>query len=242
MRLHAKRRYQRAPKVGNGYVLAPDHPAVIEGRTLFRARVVTPGSQLRLLKSGEHNKKIGSHVTKGPLKGAPIFTLTLEERATCPASCSHWASCYGNVMNWSKRIQTGEDFLPMLGAELGRLQEENEAFLVRLHVLGDFYSVEYVHFWQAALHRLPGLYIYGYTARYGCAIGGAIDIMNLHPRCSIRWSDGGDGEFRAVTVESEDQAREVGAVLCPAQTGKSDCCGTCALCWSTPKTIAFLRH
>ena len=242
MKLHAKRRFQSKPTVGAPYALAKDHPAVVEGRTLFRANVVTPGSQLRLLKSGEHSKKIGSHVTKGLLRGAPIYTLTLEERATCPADCAHWRDCYGNRMHWSKRIQPGEEFLPRLGAELGRLQEMHEAFLVRLHVLGDFYSVEYVHFWQAALHRLTGLFIYGYSARRGCDIAGALDIMNLHPRASIRWSDGGEGEFRSVTVSDESQAREAGAVVCPAQTGKTECCGTCALCWATPKTIAFLRH
>jgi hypothetical protein len=245
MRTYPKRRFQRAAKVGNPYVLSADHPAVVEGRTLFRARVVTPDSQLRLLKSGEHNKKIGSHVTKGLLKGAAIYTLTLEERATCPASCSHWFDCMGNQMNWSKRIAVTDDLLPRLHAELTRLQEENEAFLVRLHVLGEFYSVEYVEFWQRQLHRLPGLYLYGYTARYGCEIAGAIDILNMHPRASIRWSDGGEGEFRAVTVSSIEQAREAGVIVCPAQAHpKADhiSCGSCALCWSTPKAIGFLRH
>jgi hypothetical protein len=28
----------------------------------------------------------------------------------------------------------------------------------------------------------------------------------------------------------------------PAQTGKTDCCATCALCWHSDRTIAFLRH
>ncbi len=114
--------------------------------------------------------------------------------------------------------------------------------LVRLHVLGDFFSVEYVAFWQRMLDLLPGLHVYGYTARNGCEIAGAIDDLNEHPRCWIRFSDGEEGQFRAVTVDSEEQAATAGAIVCPVQTGKTDCCGTCALCWSTPKTIAFLRH
>ncbi len=32
------------------------------------------------------------------------------------------------------------------------------------------------------------------------------------------------------------------AIICPAQTGKADSCGTCALCWHTKRRIAFLQH
>lgn len=240
--LKAWRRFTEHKPSGNALEIAPSHVAAVEGRTMFRKNVVGSQDQLRLLKEGKNSVKIGSHVTKGALAGAPIYTLTLEERATCPRSCGHWLDCYGNKMHWPKRIRPDEGFLPRLGAELVRLNETHEQFLIRLHVLGDFYSVEYVQFWQTHLHCLPSLYVYGYTARYGCQIAGALDIMNMHPRASIRWSDGGDGEFRSVTVEHEAQAHEVGAIVCPAQTDKTDCCGTCALCWSTPKTIAFLRH
>ena len=36
------------------------------------------------------NKKLGKVVKVGRLQGARIFTLTLEERATCPTTCAHW--------------------------------------------------------------------------------------------------------------------------------------------------------
>ena len=42
-------------------------------------------------------------------------------------------------------------------------------------------------------------------------------------------------------VEMPDQ-RSDGSIVCPAQTGKTQCCATCALCWTTKKNIAFLRH
>ncbi len=42
------------------------------------------------------NVKLGKKVTKGIYKGYPIFTLTLEERKTCPRSCKHWNNCYGD--------------------------------------------------------------------------------------------------------------------------------------------------
>jgi hypothetical protein len=44
------------------------------------------------------NKKLARRVTKGKFKGYAIRTLTLTERATCPRSCFHWSTCYGNNM------------------------------------------------------------------------------------------------------------------------------------------------
>jgi hypothetical protein len=239
--IKAARRFTEHKPHGSPLALRADHPAVVEARSYFSGNVVGSASQLRLLKSGVNSVKIGSHVTKGVLRGAPIFTLTLEERATCPRSCDHWHDCYGNKMHWPKRIRPDDGFLPRLAAELAALQEREGQFLVRLHVLGDFYSPEYVQFWRAQLEALPALYVYGYTARKGDAIAAEIDALNAHPRCSIRWSEGAPGWFRSITVETAQQPRD-DAILCPAQTNRTECCGTCALCWATPKTIAFLRH
>lgn len=236
----AKRRFTEHKPVGNPLGIARDNPAAVEGRTIFARNVVPSSAQLRLLKSGANSVKIGSHVTKGSLSGAAIYTLTLEERATCPRSCAHWLDCYGNKMHWPKRITPDDGFLPRLAGELAGLAERHEQFLVRLHVLGDFYAAEYVAFWRAQLRRLGGLHVYGYTARKGCEIAQAIDEMNAHPRASIRWSNGLPGEFRSFTVDNAAEAGD--AIICPAQSDKTDCCGTCALCWSTPRAIAFLRH
>lgn len=236
------RRFTDHTPPGNPYVLATDHPAVVDARSLFRARAARPALMDRLLKGGENNRKIGGSVTKGALRGAKIFTLTLEERATCPRTCRHWQDCFGNKMNWSERIQVDDDLMPLLSAELRKLCARHGRILVRLHVLGDFFSRGYVAFWHSMLHTLPGLHVYGYTARQGSAIADEIAAMNQHPRCWVRTSDGRPGTFRAITVASADEARAAGAIVCPAQTGRSACCGTCALCWSTPKPIAFLRH
>lgn len=32
------------------------------------------------------------------------------------------------------------------------------------------------------------------------------------------------------------------AILCPAQTGATDCCATCVLCWQSERSIAFRPH
>ena len=36
--------------------------------------------------------------------------------------------------------------------------------LIRLHILGDFFNVQYVYFWDLMLTLYPNIAIYGYTA------------------------------------------------------------------------------
>lgn len=229
---------------GNRHVhLSDDHPAVIEGRTMFPSRVEAPEDRPRLLIDGHNSRKIGRRVAKGRLRGFPIFTLTLEERATCPRSCTEWKSCYGNTSNWSRRIRHGPAFERMLWGELADKQLEHPGgFLVRLHVLGDFYSVNYAELWASALEAYPALHVFGYTARApDSEIGTVIaELIGTSPeRFHMRFSGWGGERNGSIVVNS---ASETERLICPAQTGKTDCCATCALCWQTDRTIAFLRH
>jgi hypothetical protein len=82
-------------------------PAYRSGRSIFPSRVFDPDEVQRVLKDGHQSRKIGKFVTKGPRRGWPLFTLTLEERATCPRSCKAWAFCYGNNMQAAERIVAG---------------------------------------------------------------------------------------------------------------------------------------
>jgi hypothetical protein len=249
MTAQASRRFEDHLEGGRFIHLSSDHPALRIGRTLFPARVVDAADRAlvpRLLKSGKWSRKIGSHVEKGAWRGMPIYTLTLEERATCPRSCGHWDDCYGNKMNWSQRIRPGLALEARLREELDEIATQRanrRGFVVRLHVLGDFYSVAYVRLWSWALLRHPQMRLYGYTAHHPSSeIGREIHHLNgIEPeRWRIRFSDGPAPLLRTVSVDRETDAG--GAVVCPAQTGRSDCCGTCALCWATDKPIAFLRH
>lgn len=222
-------------KRGHGITLAEDHPAVIEARTLFPSRVTDPSE--RLLKSGIHSRKIGNRVVKGKWYGMPIFTLTLEERATCPRSCLHWFDCYGNSMHYPPRHRHGEALEKQLEKELTALNQRYPGgFVVRLHVLGDFYSVHYVAEWGRWMQRFSALHVFGYTARW---VDDDIGIMLMQVRMAfpsrwwIRWS-GHDEEAALSTGES--------GITCPVQTGKTASCGTCGLCWSILKPIHFLAH
>lgn len=223
---------------------AIEHPALTEARTLYPASVVSVEGLLNVLIKGENSWKIGGEIVKGRWKGFPVYTLTLEERATCPTSCSHWRSCYGNQMNWAKRIVHGPEFEERLGHELAILQYRHpKGFAVRLHVLGDFYSVEYVRLWQSFLDRFPALHAFGFTARLSDPIGSALQalVSAQWDRFAIRFSNATTAQRATVTLEHPVQ-RPADAVICPQQIGRTANCGTCGLCWATDKRIAFLRH
>lgn len=222
-------------------------PASATG-TRFPSRVLEPVAMRTLLVSGHSNVKIGRDVRKGWLKGYWIYTLSLEERATCPASCYHWRTCYGNAMPFAKRVDhTAWDFLPRLEAEIAYLcrQRRHTGILIRLHALGDFYSEPYVAFWGRMLSKHPNLSVFGYTARrwFDDPIGQALFQLRLRwgERFMVRDSDGGAETMCTVPISSADECPP-GAFVCPEQTGKTRCCATCGACWGTSKNVAFLAH
>lgn len=227
-----------------GVTLGEDHPAVVEGHTLFRTTIRTPDHN-NVLKPGSYSRKLGKVVQKGRWKDFPIFMLTLEERATCPRHCKQWASCYGNNMPLARRMAVGETLLPRLRGELAVLSRlYPHGFVIRLHVLGDFYSVEYVEFWQKMLERHPALHVFGYTARRSTEkIGRALHRLRtvMWDRFSIRSSDGAEPEPRTMVIGRGDRA-PTGSVIFPVETGKTRSCATCGLCWNSKVPIAFLRH
>ena len=239
------RRFESIHPKRQGIVLSSSHAAIVEGRTIFPTTVNPVGHPRlkRLLKSGHNSRKIGKTVTKGKLKGCPIFTLTLEERATCPRTCEVYDACYGNGMPYAQRIAHGRAFEEALWQELADKEAAHpQGFLVRLHILGDFYSVDYAELWAEALEAYPCLPVFGYTARDPeSEIGQVVcQLIGVHPdRFHVRFSGWAGATNGYVVVESAEEAEHV---ICPAQTGKTDCCATCALCWHSDRTIAFLRH
>lgn len=230
-----KRRFDKHFKVGKPMTISADHFAAVKGTTIFQTRVAEPNE--RLLKSGEHQRKIGARITKGVWAGMPIYTLTLEERATCPRSCEHWLNCYGNHMHWPKRYRAGRDLENRLPIEVASLDcVFPRGFVVRLHILGDFYSVEYVQLWAELLKLYPKMHVFGYTARHPFEeIGLELQkIRDFFPdRWWVRWSN-----RDYITPLSTGKT----GIVCPVQTGKTDCCGTCGLCWTAYKPIQFLLH
>lgn len=226
---------------------AVDNAAFDEGRTIFVSTVVDVAGLNNAFVEGKNSRKIGGMISKGPASGFPIFTLTLEERKTCPV-CAHWRSCYGNNMHLAKRIRHGAAFEERIAAELTILQSRFPGgFAIRLHVLGDFYSVEYVRLWESFLARFPAMFVFGFTARWRREDPIARELVDLvmrewdTGRFRVRFSDAPVDECSTVSIEHPRQ-KPADAIICPAQTGATDSCGTCGLCWHTRRRIAFLTH
>lgn len=229
------------------------HPAAMEGRTIFPSTVVGAAESARFLVSGHNKSKLGKKVTKGPWAGMTLFHVTLEERATCPRSCQRWLDCYGSAMPFARRNDHRDpEFLAALDREVRTVARAHpDGFVVRLHTLGDFYSMDYLNVWGDLLLDLPNLHIFGYTHRREDAddeesreLATAIRMLTeVHwSRFAIRRSDyfGPEGE---ITVMAPVDHPHV--IMCPAQTGQTEACATCGLCWSEAargKTIGFLLH
>lgn len=244
LRRTSQRRFLDHTKHGRPIVLSEDHPAIIESRPLFKRSANQDRWAGRVLISGHNQRKLGKRITKGVWKGFEIYTLTLEERKTCPRTCQEWLTCYGNHMPRSIRQPAGGALEAMIEAELAELQDRHpRGFVIRLHILGDFYSVEYVAKWGRWLGLFPALHVFGYTARQD-AIGAAIaDLVSRHwGRFAIRSSGGVLSGVPAAIVIAQPAEAQGDAIICPVQTGRTDCCATCGLCWTSKRPIAFLRH
>jgi len=244
----AKRRFTERSHAKKPMTLKPDHKAVVNAVTLFPTTVRTPDHDSQLFKPGANNVKIGSHVAKGKLwAGFPIYMLSLEERATCPSVCENWKQCYGNHMPFARRWQAGEALEREIPVQLAKLAKKHPGgFVVRLHILGDFYSRRYVMLWMEMMAVIPQLHVYGYTRREkdsdeGKAIHDANRYFNT--RWRMRWSER-EGEMGThTTADTSVRGKIDKGIVCPAQTeGDEICCGNCSLCWSTTTPIIFINH
>lgn len=233
------------PHTGSGRKRIASDVVQRERRTIYPKSVLYPDESEFVLIGGHNQTKIGRDVRKGHLKGAAIYCLSLEERATCPVECRHWSNCYGNNMPFSKRFKHGPSLLAAIDQDLSRLTHDGRKILVRLHILGDFYSVEYVSFWMDMLEKYPGLHLFGYTARNaeGSDIGRKVMWMNMifPKRSAIRFSNQGVRRNGAVTIKNRDECPP-DAFICPQQTARTRACATCAACWEGTKNVAFLEH
>lgn len=233
--------------------LAPDHPAILQKVPLFETTVVNAKDSQRLFISGENNRKIGRIVTKGDWKGMPIYTLTLAERMTCPTSCHMWFTCYGNAMPFARRHAPGKELEERIPTEVAALAEKHpQGFVVRLHVLGDFYSQAYVELWGQMLEQYSGLRVFGYTARMGDisspAIGNTLFRVKdkYKGRFAIRPSEKKPLAGSVVVINRIPEGPTVPeGIVCPAEREATACCATCGLCWeenAREKTIVFVQH
>jgi hypothetical protein len=147
-------------------------------------------------------------------------------------------------MPFAHRFRPNEDLLNGIEREISDLLGKHPAgIVIRLHVLGDFYSVDYCAFWLRMLCENPNLRVFGYTARTDDEIGVAVQTIRLMipDRFWVRQST--NKQYSPYEPQKLYAAKEpYEGVVCPQQTGKTQSCLTCGLCWSINKTIVFKDH
>ena len=250
VRVKDRRRFQvTTPADGRISTVAP---ADAEG-TIYQTAVETPTADTDVLTDGVNNRKIGGDVLVGRLKGAQIMTLALEERATCPRSCIHWLTCYGNNIP-SRRWAHGQALEAAIRRQVPELLRKRP-LLVRLHVLGDFYSHEYLRMWVELLDAHPDLSVFGFTAwAKGTPIGDAVARVRaaMPDQFAIRTS-GQTGPWGSWTIDWPTEKRFVringdAGMVCPEQRDANDTgrrgkhCGNCAACWQSNVPVVFIEH
>ena len=218
--------------------------AIENGRTIYTNNVYDSISHNGRLLKVSNNKKLGkSKILKGRHKNKLIYSLSLEERKTCPTSCFHWKTCYGNNMPFAHRFMGNDALMKRLDDELNILSTKHkEGILIRLHVVGDFFSVNYVKFWKKMLSKYNGISIFGYTARTPFSeIGKEIAILRSlnWDRFSIRFSN----SMEKLSANSEHFANNKQGIICPEQLDKTKNCASCGLCWNKNiDNIIFKTH
>ncbi len=125
--------------------------------------------------------------------------------------------------------------MEMLEPELDTLDRRfPDGYSLRLHVLGDFYSKEYVLFWYRQLLKRPRLNIFGYTHRDPISdpIGSMIECIwfLFGARFNILQSSGilGRSGRPVALLETDKDAEKL--PVCPEQTGQATGCLDCGLC------------
>ena len=221
--------------------LSPTHQAIVKSQTMYRKNLHDAGNYKYAVIKASTNIKLGKKVTKGHLKGARIFTLTLEERATCDSECEHWLDCYGNNMPFGHRFKANDALMVSIERDLNKLDAKGKPYLVRLHILGDFFSVEYILFWRRQLAKREYLNVYGYTRNHPTKpLGYALQLVREQygKRFAVRFSNYPDDPFSA-----QSEHVSTGGIGCPVQMNRTNSCGTCTLCWEMEdKSIIFYDH
>ena len=218
--------------------------AIENGRTIYTNNVYDSISHNGKLLKVSNNKKLGkAKIVKGRHKNKFIYSLSLEERKTCPKSCFHWKTCYGNNMPFAHRFTADNNLMKKLDNELNLLSKKHkEGILIRLHVVGDFYSVKYVKFWKKMLSKYSNISIFGYTARTPYSSIGK-EIVNLRNKIWDRFSVRFSNSVMELSANSENLLGLKQGIICPEQLDKTKNCANCGLCWNNKvDNIIFKTH
>ncbi|MCK4387794.1 MAG: hypothetical protein KAW00_03385 [Dehalococcoidia bacterium] len=198
---------------------------------------------------GEVKVKEPLQVSRWNTKLGVLPSFSLPVLKTCPGKtefCSRL--CYGlngrfarqrvrEIYQSNLEVSKQADFVERIVREL--LKTKPEAF--RLHVVGDFYSVEYVEKWLEIADRVPDIKFFGSTRSWRVpglrdAVTRLRDLPNVYLRASIDFShlDKPSCSWGVWSIEGEGDP-------CPHDYGLIENCITCKKCWQNKDSDIRLR-
>jgi len=131
-----------------------------------------------------------------------------------------------------------DDFVDIIVGEIRRTR----APAFRLHVIGDFYTVEYVGKWIAIAKRLPDVIFFGSTRSWRCDFIAEVlkryrDLPNVYMKASVDPTDNEDPfgcGWSIWSVEGE-------GTPCPHDYRLVANCAECKRCWSIKDLNVMFR-
>lgn len=199
--------------------------------------------QLLGVSFGEGNEKLGE-----------IFTFSLPSKITCPGS-SKWCreKCYGKRYErrrlkcrnaYDRNLALSKTPEKFSGLMIGVIPRIITSF--RIHVSGDFYSIEYIESWIKICSSFSNIQFWAYTRSWNVRtlIASLEKLRNLSnvqlfastdttmPLPSKGW--------RIAFIEEDSRAE---GILCPAQFNESITCLKCGYCFNQKKgNVVFKVH
>ena len=180
-------------------------------------------------------------ISRGNAKTGNLPSFSLPVLVTCPGQtpfCNRY--CYGlkgqfTMLTVKEKNDTRldatlrDDFVDIIVHEV----RKTRAPAFRLHVIGDFYTVEYIEKWIEIANRLPLVIFFGSTRSWRCEflsmpLKRFRDLPNVYIKASVDLTDTLDPfscGWHVWSVEGE-------GISCPHDYGLVENCLACKRCWT----------
>lgn len=196
-------------------------------------------------------------LSKGNTKIGNIVSFSLPAITTCPGR-TPWCEkkCYAhrlekrypNVRNsYASNLEASkqEDFVEKMNESLAKIKTNT----VRLHVSGDFYSIEYIENWIKIIKANPDIQFYTYTKSWRIPdllpyIVTLAQVENLVVFASTDDDTKGETIPKGMREAYAGDNKPDKFLFCLEQAGKADSCESCKMCFKRNVTsdIYFKTH
>ena len=189
-------------------------------------------------------------ISLGNLKLGKLPSFSLPVITTCPGKtpfCELY--CYGlkgmftlpQIKNINERrldASLRDDFVPVIIKEI----RGTRAPAFRLHVIGDFYSPEYIRKWIQIATELERVIFFGSTRSWRCEflaepLKEFRDLVNVYMKASVDVSDKLDPFGCGWNVWSVEGK----GLPCPHDYKITEDCSKCGRCWTQKNTDTCFR-